>query len=124
LKNLRIFNGDGKMADINRTIQELLVDYGNCLRDGAIPIFLKSLSHEEGQLVASSREFWDAADVVRLINGAGFADKVTTPNVGLFMSRVNAEIASRIKKARAPSRPKRSRNRKSVDQFGETEKRI
>ena len=48
------------MAEINRTIQELLVDYGGCLRDGSIPTFLKSLTREEGQLVSSSREFWDA----------------------------------------------------------------
>jgi hypothetical protein len=124
LRNLRIHNGDEKMADINRTIQELLVDYADSLRDGSIPTFLKSLSHEEGQLVASSREFFEAADVVRLINSAGFADKVTTPNVGLFMSRVNAEIASRIKKARAPSRRKRTRTSRPVENFGETEKHI
>ncbi len=112
------------MAEINRTIQELLVDYSGFLRDGSIPTFLKSLTREEGQLVSSSREFWDAAQAVRIVNSVGFADKATTPNVGLFMSRVNAEIGSRIKKARAPSRGKRRVNTKSADQFGETQKRI
>ncbi len=112
------------MAEINRTIQELLVDYAGCLRDGSIPTFLKSLTREEGQSVSSSREFWDAAQAVRIVNSVGFADKATTPNVGLFMSRVNAEIGSRIKKARAPSRGKRRVNTKSADQFGETRKRI
>jgi hypothetical protein len=112
------------MAEINRTIQELLVDYGGCLRDGSIPTFLKSLTREEGQLVSSSREFWDAAEAVRIVNSVGFADKATAPNVGLFMTRVNAEIGSRIKKARAPSRGKRRVNKKSADQYGETRKSI
>ena len=95
------------MSDMNRTIAELLDDYAGALRDGCIPVFLKSLTRQEAKLISSSRDFRDAADMARSINGAGFADKAVTPNVNLFISRVNAKIASRSKKARAPSRQKR-----------------
>jgi hypothetical protein len=53
------------MADTNREIQELLVDYAGALRDGCVPSFLKSLEREEAQRIASSRQFQDAADVRR-----------------------------------------------------------
>jgi hypothetical protein len=89
------------MSDANREIQELLIDYASALRDGSIPTFLKSLTREESQKIASSREFWDAAEIVRIINSVGFADKAVTPNVSLFISRVDARIVSRLKKARA-----------------------
>jgi hypothetical protein len=109
------------MEQMNRTIQELLVDYAEALRDGSIPVFLKSLTRDEGQRILSSREFWDAADVTRVLNSVGFADKAATPNVSLFISRVDAEIASRLKKARAPSRGKRSTNVKPVSGTKKTE---
>ena len=98
------------MADINREIQELLVDYACALRDGCIPSFLKSLTREEGQSIASSGEFWDATDIVRILNSTAFAEKAVTADVGLFMSRVNANIVSRIKKARGASHTKQNRN--------------
>ena len=91
------------MTAINRTIQELLVDYAGALRDGCIPEFLKSLTQDEGKIISKSKDFWKAAEVVRTVNTAGFADKAVTPNVSLFISRVNAEIVSRLKKAKAPS---------------------
>jgi hypothetical protein len=96
------------MPDKNREIQELLVDYTGALRDGCIPAFLKSLTREEAKLIASSRQFQDSTEIARFLNGAGFADKAATPNVGLFISRVDAEIASRLKKAKASSRSKRT----------------
>lgn len=89
------------MRDTNREIQELLVDYAEALRDGCIPAFLKSLTREEAQRISSSREFWDAAEIVRIINSVGFADKAVTPNVSLFISRVDAKVTSRRKKAKA-----------------------
>ena len=95
------------MNDTNREIQELLVDYAGALRDGCVPSFLKSLEREEAQRIASSRQFQDAAEVTRLLNGVGFADKAMIPNVDLFISRVNAEISSRLKKSRSSSRGKR-----------------
>lgn len=102
------------MSDINRTIEELLVDYAGALRDGCIPAFLKSLTSEEGRRIASSRGFWDATEVVRILNGVGFADKAVAPNVGLFISRVDAKIVSRLKKARASSRRKRATRARPV----------
>ena len=102
------------MADTNRKIQELLSDYAGALRDGCVPSFLKSLTRQEGKLVSSSEEFWDATEVVRILNGAGFADKAVTADVGLFISRVDANIVSRSKKAKTPTRGKRSTGAKAV----------
>jgi hypothetical protein len=102
------------MAEINRTIEELLVDYAEALRDGSVPVFLKSLTREEGRRIVSSREFWDSTEVVRVLNGVGFADKAVPPNVSLFISRVDAEIGSRLKKAKAPHRGKRGTNVRTV----------
>jgi hypothetical protein len=101
------------MPNIHREIQELLADYAVALRDGSMPSFLKSLTREEGKRIRESEEFWEAAAVVRLINGAGFGDKMVTPNVGLFISRVDAGIASRLKKAKASTRA-RSRSHVNV----------
>ncbi|HUW19233.1 MAG TPA: hypothetical protein VMW16_08025 [Sedimentisphaerales bacterium] len=112
------------MADINRKVQELLVDYADALRDGSLPVFLKSLTREEGQRIGSSRDFWDAAEIARVLNGVGFADKALTPNVGLFISRVDAEIASRLKRAKAPSRAKRGANQRGATKTKKTEKPI
>ena len=95
------------MPDTNRKIQELLSDYAGSLRDGCVPVFLKSLTRQEGRAIAASEEFWDAAEVVRILNGVGFADKAVTADVGLFMSRVDASIVSRLKKAKTSSRGRR-----------------
>ncbi len=122
------------MSDTKREIQELLVDYAGALRDGCIPSFLKSLTREEGRLIASSDQFWDATEIVRILNGVGFADKAVTADVGLFMSRVNANIVSRLKKARASSQRKRpnrlssqkrsGRSTRSTSKTENTEKQI
>lgn len=109
------------MADTNRTIQELLVDYAGALRDGSIPVFLQSLGRDEGRNMASSREFWDSTEVVRALNSVGFAEKAVTPNVSLFISRVDAEIASRLKRAKAPIRGKRRADVRSVNKARRTE---
>ncbi len=95
------------MSGTNREIHELLVDYTDALRDGCIPAFLKSLTHEEADRIASSWEFWDATEISRILNGVGFADKAVAPNVSLFISRVDAEIASRLKKSKASPHGKR-----------------
>jgi hypothetical protein len=109
------------MLDTKREIQELLVDYAGALRDGCLPTFLKSLEREEAQRLASSRQFQDAAEITRILNGVGFAEKAVTPNVGLFISRVDAKISSRMKKSRASSRGRRRTSARSVDRM---EKRI
>ncbi|MEJ2648643.1 MAG: hypothetical protein P8016_09580 [Sedimentisphaerales bacterium] len=112
------------MSDINREIQELLVDYAGALRDGCIPAFLKSLTREEGMRIASSSEFWDATEIVRVLNGVAFADKAVTADVGLFMSRVNANIVSRLKKARGVRHRKHRMSTKSTDKSRTTEKQV
>jgi hypothetical protein len=122
------------MSDTNREIQELLVDYAGALRDGCIPSFLKSLTRQEAQLIASAEQFWDATEIVRILNSVGFADKAVTADVGLFMSRVDANIVSRSKKARGLSQRKRTgrfssqkrgnRNAKATPKTEKTEKQI
>ena len=101
------------MPDTNREIQELLVDYAGALRDGCIPAFLKSLTRTEAKRISMSDEFWGAAEVTRVLNSVAFADKALTPDVGLFISRVNAGIASRVKKSKAATRG-RSRTRRGA----------
>ena len=112
------------MTDTNRKIQELLIDYAGALRDGCVPVFLKSLTRQEGQMIASSREFWDAAEIVRVLNDVGFADKAVTADVVLFASRVDANIVSRLKKAKTSSRGKRSTGAKSITKTQKNEKPI
>jgi len=92
------------MSSADREIQELLADYAGALRDGCLPTFLKSLTRDEARRISESRDFWEATEVVRLLNSAGFGEKVVTPDVGLFISRVDAGIASRMKKAHASTR--------------------
>ena len=111
------------MSDTDREIQELLADYAQALRDGSIPAFLKSLTRKEGRKMAAAPEFWDAAEVVRYLNSAGFAHKAVTPDVGLFMSRVDAKIASRLKRARGATASRRSAPR-PVTKARRTEKAI
>ena len=112
------------MADTNRKIQELLSDYAGALRDGCLPVFLKSLTRQEGKEMASSKEFWDAAEVVRALNGVGFADKAAIADARLFASRVDANVASRLKKAKSSPRAKRSNGSKPITKTQKTEKLI
>jgi hypothetical protein len=102
------------MQNDNREIQELLADYAVALRDGAVPVFLKSLTRVEAQRISESEDFWEATDVVRLMNSAGFGDNMVTPDVSLFISRVDAAIATRLKKGKASTRG-RSRKRNRVN---------
>jgi len=112
------------MADTSRTINQLLVDYACALRDGSIPIFLQSLTREEGRRIASSHDFWDSTEIVRVLNSVGFAEKAVTPNVSLFISRVDAEIASRLKRAKAPPRSRRGTYSKGAAKQRRTERLI
>ena len=112
------------MADTNRKIQELFSDYAGALRDGCLPAFLKSLTRQEGKLISSSDEFWDATEGARILNDVGSGDKAATADVGLFISRVDANIASRSKKAKTPSRGKRANGARSVTKTRRAEKTI
>lgn len=97
------------MFDTYRETHDLLVDYAEALRDGNVPTFLKSLSKFEGQHVLPIPHFWHAAEVVRLLNTIAFADGITHPSLDLFIIRVDAKIASRIKKAGKPARTRGKR---------------
>jgi hypothetical protein len=112
------------MSDINREIQELLIDYAGALRDGCIPTFLKSLTRKEAQAIVSSDQFSDATEIVRVLNSAGFASKAVTADVGLFMSRVDANIVSRMKRARGSTRRKSRTSTKMTAKSHKTEKQI
>jgi hypothetical protein len=103
------------MSDHNRNIEQLLIDYAGALRDGEISTFLKSLTRDEAEELTDSMEFPEAAEVARLLNSVHFAEKVAEPNVGLFMSRVDAKIASRAKQALAAPRMRRTRQRRLAD---------
>ncbi len=95
------------MSDNNREIQDLLVDYAGALRDGCIPDFLKSLTREEATTVQESYELPEATEMIRLLAGASFADSAVSPNVGLFIARVDAKIMSRKKQAGTAKRTTR-----------------
>jgi hypothetical protein len=82
-------------SEQGRGIEQLLIDCAEALRDGSIATFLKSLTHEEAQIIACSDDFTAAARVVRLLNSAAFADRTVSANEDLFLSRVNARILSR-----------------------------
>ncbi len=112
------------MADTNRTIQELLSDYAGALRDGCVPVFLKSLTRQEARSISASKDFWDATEVVRILNGVGFAKKAVTADVGLFMSRVDANITSRLKKAKAGTRRRRANSAKATPKTERAEEMI
>ena len=96
------------MSDNNREIHDLLVDYAGALRDGCIPDFLKSLTREEASTIQESYELPEATEMIRVLNGASFADTAVSPNVGLFIARVDAKIMSRKKQASAAKRTTRT----------------
>jgi len=98
------------MSDTNREIQDLLVDYAGALRDGCIPDFLKSLTRAEAEIIHQSYELPEATEIIRLLNELSFAHQAVKPNVSLFISRVDAKIASRLKQSKSASlkRVKRS----------------
>ena len=91
------------MRDTNRKIPELWADYAAALRDGCIPMLLRSLTRQEAQRIACSLSFWDGIETVQVLNSVAFADKAVIPNVNLFISRVDAKIACRSKRAAALS---------------------
>lgn len=92
------------MYDPNRKIEDLLTDYAEALRDGYVPVFLRSLLRDEGKAIHHSREFWESTEVVRILNWMSFADKAPIPDVSLFISRTNARIRTRLRRMRRPLR--------------------
>jgi len=108
-----MLKGDTIMSTHHRDIEILLMDYADALRDGSIPTFLKSLSRKEAQLIRRSIEFPEALAMARLLNEVHFSDRAMHPDIGLFTSRVDAEIASRVKRAQAAPKHKSLRTQAS-----------
>lgn len=97
------------MFEEYRQTHDLLVDYAETLRDGSLPTFLKSLTRFEARHIVPAPHFWKAAEIVRVLNCVAFAEGITHPSLDLFISRVDAKIASRSKRAREPAHVKRRR---------------
>ena len=97
------------MFETYRETHDLLVDYAEALREGSLPTFLKSLSRFEGRHVLPIRNFWHAAEIVRILNNIGFAEGMSIPSVDLFLARVNTRIASRRKQAKGWTYPQGKR---------------
>ncbi len=96
------------MYDPNRKTETLLSDYAEALRDGYVPVFLRSLMREEGRTIRASTPFWEATELVRVLNWIAFADRTATPDINLFICRVNARIKTRQKMERIPRRKSNS----------------
>ncbi|MDI6450009.1 hypothetical protein [Anaerobaca lacustris] len=93
-----------------REAHDLAIDYGEALREGSLPTFLKSLSRFEAREVIKTPTFRHGAEMVRLVNGVAFADEIALPSVDIFLARVHARIASRARRAHAAPRVGMKRN--------------
>ena len=104
------------MVRTSRQFEELLIDCAGALRDGRIPTFVKSLTHEEAQIIAGCNDFAAAARIVRLLNSAAFGDHIVNSDQERFISRVNAKILSRLRPFNMPPRGSRGAHAKSSTQ--------
>ena len=89
-----------RKSDLSREPQELLADYADALRDGRVPGFIGTLTRREAKAVVDGEELGQAMETVQILNQAAFADKAVMPDMGLFIARVDAKIASRLKLGR------------------------
>lgn len=96
---------------VYREAHDLVIDYGEALREGSLPTFLKSLSRFEGREVLRTPNFWHGAEMMRMVNNIAFGDEITIPNLDIFLARVHARIASRARKAKGATR---AQSRRSV----------
>lgn len=92
------------MLERYREAHDLVIDYGEALREGSLPTFLKSLSRFEGREVLTTPNFWHGAEMMRILNSIAFADEATIPNLDIFLARVHARIASRARNPRITRR--------------------
>jgi hypothetical protein len=97
------------MCEDYREAHDLVVDYASALRDGNIPTFLKALSRFEARHVLPGESFWHAAEIARTLNSVAFAEGITHPSLDLFISRVDAKIATRSRNAPRSARGKTRR---------------
>ena len=92
------------MLERYREAHDLVIDYGEALREGSLPTFLKSLSRFEGREVLTTPNFANGAEMMRILNSIAFADEATLPNLDIFLARVHARIASRTRNPRTGRR--------------------
>jgi hypothetical protein len=104
-----------RKSTYEREPQELLADYADALRDGRVPRFLRALTRREAKAVVDGEELGQAMETVQILNQASFADKAVMPDMGLFIARVDAKIAWRLKHGRAHSGAHRRGEVPSVD---------
>lgn len=108
----------------DREHQELVADYADALRDGVVPRFLKSLTHREAKRMVDADEIREAMAMTQVLNQAAFADKAVMPDVGLFISRVDAKIASRARRVKAQSSIRHLGSAQSSDRSGRSGERL
>ena len=108
----------------DREPQELLADYADALRDGRVPGYLRTLTRHETRAVSDSDDLAQATEMVRVLNQAAFADKAMWPDVGLFISRVDAKIASRLQHGRAHAPVRHKAVDESVNRPEDSGKRL
>lgn len=94
---------------VYREAHDLVIDYGEALREGSLPTFFKSLSRFEGREVLRTPNFWHGAEMMRIVNSTAFGDEITIPNLDIFLARVHARIASRTRNAKGNARTRSKR---------------
>jgi hypothetical protein len=74
--------------------------------------------------VSDSDDLAQATEMVRVLNQAAFADKAVWPDVGLFISRVDAKIASRLQHGKAHASMRHKGVGQSADRSEDRGKRL
>jgi hypothetical protein len=105
--------------ECDREPQELLADYADALRDGRVPGFVRTLTEGEAQEISGKEDLGQAVEMTRILNLASFVDKAVWPDVGLFISRVDAKIASRLQHGRSHGGVRHKGMAESVERSGD-----
>lgn len=83
--------------DRSRQVHELTSDYAEALRDGRVGSFVQGLNAQEIRTICTDQEFGQASQMVQALNQLVFAPSAIRPQLDLFIARVDARIASRLK---------------------------
>lgn len=89
----------------SRQVHELASDYAEALRDGRVGSFVKGLNAQEITTLCKNQEFGQASQMVQALNQLAFAPSAIRPQLDLFIARVDANIASRLKSRANLSEP-------------------
>jgi len=113
-----------RKSTVEREPQELVADYADALRDGRVPRFLRALTRREAKAVVEGEELGQAMETVRILNQASFADKAVMPDMGLFIARVDAKIAWRLKHGKVHTGAHRRGEVPCADRAGDGSQRL